>query len=115
MSDSPILIEQWLDEAGAERRREGRSTTAAALLRRGPVTTGTLVGLEFKLEIQCRGCARTIVVEAYELRRMFPMATPLQEAGRRLRCKKCGAHNPQMWVWIMGWTREKRRSRWVAS
>ena len=98
MRESPILMEQWLD-------------TAADLLRRGPVTTATLVELEYKLEIQCRGCARTIVAEPCELRGMFPGATPLREAGRRLSCRKCGAHDPQMWVWVMGWTREKSRSR----
>ena len=83
-------------------------STAAALMARGVVTTRTLVELDYKLEVQCRGCDRTIVAEPYELRRMFPTTTPLQEAGRRLRCEGCGARNPQMWVWVMGWTRDKR-------
>ena len=86
-------------------------STAAALMARGVVTTRTLVELDYKLEMQCRGCDRTIVAEPWELRRMFPMATPLHSVGRRLRCEKCGANNPRMWVWVMGWTREKGRNR----
>ena len=86
-------------------------STAAALMARGVVTTRTLVDLDYKLEMQCRGCERNIVAEPYELRRMFPKATPLHEAGQKLRCNRCGANNPQMWVWVMGWTREKRRRR----
>jgi len=86
-------------------------STAAALMARGVVTTRTLIDLDYKLELKCRGCERTIVAERYELRRMFPRATPLHEIGQRLRCEKCGTNNPQMWVWVMGWTREKRRRR----
>jgi hypothetical protein len=86
-------------------------STASALMARGVVTTRTLIDLDYKLEMQCRGCARNIVAEPYELRRMFPVATPLHEAGQKLRCERCGAKNPQMWVWVMGWTREKRRRR----
>ena len=85
--------------------------TAAALMARGLVTTRTLVELDYKLEIQCRSCDRTIIAEPYELRRMFPMATPLHAAGQKLRCGRCGAKNPQLWVWVMGWTREKARRR----
>ena len=75
------------------------------------VTTQTLAELDYKLEMQCRTCDRTTVAEPNELRRMFPKATLLQEAGRRLRCKGCGASGPRMWVWVMGWTRDKRRKR----
>jgi hypothetical protein len=86
-------------------------STAAALMARGVVTTRTLVDLDYKLEVQCRGCDRIIVAEPYELRRMFPTATPLHKIGQRLRCGKCGANNPRMLVWVMGWTREKGRNR----
>ena len=87
------------------------SDTATELRRRGVVTTRALTELGYKLEIRCRGCSRTILAEPHELRQMFPNATPLQEAGQRLRCERCGGRNPQMWVWVMGWTREKRRQR----
>lgn len=86
-------------------------STAAALMARGVVTAQMLVEWDYKLEMQCGGCGRTIVAEPFELRRMFAMPTPLHEAGRRLRCERCGARNPQMWVWVMGWTRDKRRRR----
>lgn len=86
-------------------------STVAALIRRGVVTTRSLAALDYKLEIQCRGCERAVVAEPDELRRMFPVATSLLEAGQKLRCERCGANYPQMWVWVMGWTREKRRRR----
>jgi hypothetical protein len=84
---------------------------AANEWRHRAITTRTLADLECKLEMRCRSCHRTIVAEACELRQMFPIATPIQEVGPRLRCKGCGASNPRMWIWIMGWTRDKRRRR----
>ena len=87
------------------------SGTAAALRRLGVITTRAVADLNYKLEIRCRSCERTIVAEPYELRRLFPTATPLWDAGQRLRCQRCGANGPQMWVWVMGWTREKGRKR----
>jgi len=86
-------------------------STVVALKARGVVTIRTLVELDYKLEIQCRGCERTVVAEPYKLRRMFPRMTPLHEAGQKLRCERCGANNPHLWVWVMGWTRDKRRRR----
>ncbi len=85
--------------------------SAVGQWRRRAVTTRTLIDLDYRLELRCRGCARIIVAEPYELRLMFPEATPLREAGQRLRCQQCGANNPKMWVWVMGWTRDKRRRR----
>ena len=79
--------------------------------RQGTVTTRTLADLDYKLEMRCRGCGRTKVAEPYELRQMFPKAMPLRDAGPKLRCKGCGANGPKMWVWVMGWTREKGRNR----
>lgn len=85
--------------------------TAAAQWRRRAITTRTLADLDYKLEIQCRGCRRTIVAEPGELRRMFPRPTFLSQLARKLRCRRCGEHNPRLWVWVMGWTRDKRRRR----
>ena len=87
------------------------SRAAAGLARLGVVTTGALADSGCKLELQCRRCARTVIAEPYELRGTFPNTTPLREAGRRFRCERCGQRDPQMWVWIMGWTRDKRRRR----
>lgn len=85
------------------------TSSVPELLGRGVVTTKTLADLDSKLEIECRRCARTTLFEPFELLRRFPKATPLREVGQRLRCDGCGANNPQMWVWIMGWTRDKQR------
>jgi len=38
-------------------------STAAAFMARGVVTTRTLIDLDYKLELKCRGCERTIVAE----------------------------------------------------
>ena len=78
---------------------------------RRAITTRTLADLGYKLEISCRSCKRTVIAESHELRRMFPTATPLQKVLQRLRCRSCGAKDPQTWVWVMGWTRDKRRRR----
>ena len=87
------------------------SETAAEQWRRRAITTRTLADLDCKLEIRCRGCNRTNLIEPFVLRRMFPRPIPLREVGRKLRCKRCGEHDPQMWVWVMGWTRNKQRRR----
>lgn len=78
-------------------------------MRPGLATTGALARHDYKLEIQCRGCGRTNLVEPHELRRMFPQSVPLLDAGKKLRCRKCGQRKPRMWVWVMGWTRGKGR------
>jgi DNA-directed RNA polymerase subunit RPC12/RpoP len=85
--------------------------SAAADWNRRTITTKTLADLDYKLEIRCRSCGHETLVEPYELRRMFPSAPYLPEAIKKLRCKDCGAGNPQTWVWVMGWTRDKRRAR----
>jgi DNA-directed RNA polymerase subunit RPC12/RpoP len=87
------------------------SDTAAEQWALREITTRTLIDLNYKLEIRCRSCGHETVAEPYELWRMFPTATSLHVAGQRLRCERCGAKNPQMWVWVMGWTRDKPRRR----
>jgi DNA-directed RNA polymerase subunit RPC12/RpoP len=85
--------------------------TAAEQWARREITTRTLADLDYKLEIRCRSCGHETLADPHELRRMFPTAPLLPEAIKRLRCKGCGAKDPQTWIWVMGWTRDKRRSR----
>jgi len=75
------------------------------------ITTRTLADLDCKLELRCRSCRRDTLLEPYQLRQKFPVPVHLLDVGRRLRCQGCGARHPQMWVWVMGWTRDKRRRR----